>query len=111
MFHLLKIYSLKSGSYSIDQKGVGALKKISDVLKDQKDITVVVEGHTDDVPYRPGEVIKDNWDLSVLRATSIVKELTKAGMKPEMVAASGRGEYLPKVQGDTKEIRAKKQEN
>lgn len=97
----------KSGSYSIDQKGVSALKKISEVLKDQKDITVVVEGHTDDVPYRPGEVIKDNWDLSVLRATSIVKELTKAGMKPSMVAASGRGEFVPKVIGDTKEIRAK----
>lgn len=97
----------KSGSYSIDQKGVGALKKISEVLKDQKDITVVVEGHTDDVPYRPGEVIKDNWDLSVLRATSIVKELTKAGMKPSMVAASGRGEFVPKVVGETKEIRAK----
>ena len=97
----------KSGSYSIDQKGVGALQKLSNVLKDQKDITVVVEGHTDNVPYRPGEVIKDNWDLSVLRATSIVKELTKAGMKPSMVAASGRGEFVPKVVGDTKEIRAK----
>ncbi len=97
----------KSGSYSIDQKGVSALQKISNVLKEQKDITVVVEGHTDDVPYRPGEVIKDNWDLSVLRATSIVKELTKAGMRPSMVAASGRGEFVPKVVGDTKEIRAK----
>ncbi len=97
----------KSGSYSIDQKGVNALQKISNVLKEQKDITVVVEGHTDDVPYRPGDVIKDNWDLSVLRATSIVKELTKAGMKPSMVAASGRGEFVPKVVGDTKEIRAK----
>lgn len=97
----------KSGSYSIDEKGVGALAKIAEVLKDQKDITIVVEGHTDDVPMRPGEVIKDNWDLSVMRATSIVKALTKSGLQPEMVAASGRGEFVPKVNETTKEARAK----
>ena len=97
----------KSGSYAIDEKGKGALAKIADVLKDQKDITIVVEGHTDDVPMRPGEVIKDNWDLSVMRATSIVKTLTKSGLQPEMVAASGRGEFVPKVNDVTKEARAK----
>lgn len=97
----------KSGSYSIDEKGKGALAKIAEVLKDQKDITIVVEGHTDDVPMRPGEVIKDNWDLSVMRATAIVKTLTKSGLQPEMVAASGRGEFVPKVNDTTKEARAK----
>lgn len=97
----------KSGSYSLDVKGKEALKKIATVLKDQDSITVIVEGHTDDVPYRPGEVIKDNWDLSVLRATSIVKELTVSGLNPKKVAASGRGEYLPKELGETKEVRAK----
>lgn len=97
----------KSGSYSIDEKGKGALAKIAGVLKDQKDITIVVEGHTDDVPMRPGDVIKDNWDLSVMRATSIVKELTKTGLPSEMVAAAGRGEFVPKVNDTTPEARAK----
>ena len=97
----------KSGSYALDDKGKGALNKIGTVLKEQKDISIVVEGHTDDVPMRPGDVIKDNWDLSVLRATSIVKELTKSGLQPQMVAASGRGEFVPKVNEQTKEARAK----
>lgn len=97
----------KSGSYTVETKGQGAIKKLANALKDNNDIDIVVEGHTDDVPMRGSGPISDNWDLSVRRATSIVKVLTKAGVVPTHVTAAGRGEHLPKVEGKTKEARAK----
>jgi len=96
----------KSGSTEVDKKGVEALKKLSEVLKAQDDINVVVEGHTDDVPMK-GAVIKDNWDLSVIRATEIVRILTNEGVQGTKLTASGRGEYLPITEGKTPEIRQK----
>ena len=97
----------KSGSYDIDQKGEQALQKLANAIKENKELTIYVEGHTDDVPYVGSGVIKDNWDLSVLRATSIVKIMTKNGVSPKQVIASGRGEHVPKVAGKTKEARQK----
>lgn len=98
----------QSGSYNLDQKGKGALKKLSTVLTQQANITIVVEGHTDDVPYSSnGGVIKDNWDLSVLRATTVVRELQKSGVDVKILSASGKGPYSPKVNGETSEARAK----
>ncbi len=95
-----------SGSHKVDQKGQKALKELAKVLKEQKDILIMVEGHTDDVPYsRP--VIRDNWDLSVMRATSVVKVLTKNGVEPNHVIAAGRGEFVPKDKRKTKKARAK----
>ncbi len=76
------------------------------MLQSQEGITIYVEGHTDDVPLKPSGDLRDNWDLSVLRATSIVKELVGAGVKPQMVSASGRGEFLPKVDEKTREARS-----
>lgn len=98
----------QSGSYKIDTKGEQALVKLAEALSNNSDdFSVMVEGHTDDVPYNGSGVIKDNWDLSVLRATSIVKVLVKNKLDPKKVIASGRGEFLPKVAGKTKENRAK----
>jgi len=96
----------KSGKTDVDPKGIEALKKLASVLKEQKDLSVTVEGHTDDVPVAKGtSCIEDNWDLSVLRATSIVRILMKAGVQPEKMFPGGRGEYMPIVEGDTKEAR------
>jgi chemotaxis protein MotB len=86
----------KSGSYNITDKAKGVLGKVAAVLKNQPDIEFMVEGHTDNVPYRSGGGIKDNWDLSVLRATTVVRMLQKDyGLDPAKMAASGRGEYKP----------------
>lgn len=89
----------KSGSYAVDSKGEDALKKLATAIKDQKDLTIYVEGHTDDVPYNGSGVIKDNWDLSVKRATSIVRILTSNGMDSKQVIASGRSKYAPAAEG------------
>lgn len=98
----------KSGSTDVDPKGADALRKLSEALKDQKDLSVMVEGHTDDVPFAKGAPgVKDNWDLSVLRATSITKILVGAGLSPDKVIPSGRGEFAPVAQGKTPEARAK----
>ena len=98
----------KSGSTAVDPKGIEALKKLADALRDQKDISVMVEGHTDDVPVAKGTVgVKDNWDLSVLRATEIVRILTAAGIDPKLLIPAGRGEFHPVAQGKTAEARQK----
>lgn len=98
----------KSGSYSVDAKGVDALKKLANVLKSQQDINVMVEGHTDDVPIAKGaNCVDDNWDLSVLRATSIVDVLTGAGVSPNRLVAAGRGEHSPVATGKTADARQK----
>ena len=86
----------KTGSYEVDDKGKSALKKLAFVLEQNPDIEIMVEGHTDDVPYIPGSTIKDNWDLSVLRATSVVKILlSNSSINPKRLTASGHGQYLP----------------
>ncbi len=95
-----------SGSHTVDARGLKALKELAKVLKEQEDILIMVEGHTDDVPFK-GQVIKDNWDLSVMRATSVVKVLTKNGLSSNHVIAAGRGSYVPKIKGKSKSARAK----
>lgn len=97
----------KSGSKSVDSKGKDALKKLALALKDKSDLNIQVEGHTDDVPMSPSNGMKDNWDLSVLRATSIVRILTDNGVDPTKVSANGRGEHLPVDPAKTKEARSK----
>lgn len=85
-----------SGSIEVDAKGVGALQKLAKALKDQKDIQIMVEGHTDNVPIgKKSQYMQDNWDLSVMRATSISRILTNAGVKSAQLTASGKGEYSP----------------
>src|SRR5687768_4967603 len=91
-----------SGSIQIDNKGVGALQQLAKAIKDQRDINIVVEGHTDNVPVsKKSAYMNDNWDLSVMRATSITRILVKAGVSPEQITASGRSEYVPLAGNDS----------
>lgn len=97
----------KSGSVKVEDKGVDALKKLSDVLNKYPDINILVEGHTDNVPIKT-EVYKDNWDLSVARATSIIRILTEKYKLPsDRLTASGKGEFTPVATNETVEGRAK----
>lgn len=96
----------KSGSTKVDPKGQEALGKLANALKDQPDVNVLIEGHTDDVPVSKGTVgMKDNWDLSVLRATEIARILSGAGVAPERVTASGHSKYVPVVQNTSPQNR------
>ncbi|NPA34599.1 MAG: OmpA family protein [Chlorobi bacterium] len=97
----------KSGSYTVEPEGKKALEQIAQVIKNQSDFTVMVEGHTDNVPIKT-KCIRDNWDLSVLRATSVVRILTEEyGVDPKILVAAGRGEFDPVAPNDTPEGRAK----
>ncbi len=96
-----------SGSITVDKKGEEALKQLAKVMDKNKDINVMVEGHTDDVPMT-GTCIKDNWDLSVMRATSVLKILTgNSSMDPSRITAAGRGEFLPLEAAKTTDARRK----
>lgn len=97
-----------SGSTVVDKRGEDALKQLSTVLENNKDINVRIEGHTDNVPISGGP-IKDNWDLSVLRATSVTRILTKYGatIDPVRLIPSGRGPYLPVEPNTTAESKRK----
>jgi chemotaxis protein MotB len=98
----------RSGSYEVDARGRQALKELAGVLVANKDVNIMIEGHTDDVPYRSGPVIKDNWDLSVLRATSVLKILLEGGnIAPDRLTAAGRGEFQPVDRAKTAEARSR----
>ncbi|MDR0418744.1 MAG: OmpA family protein [Prevotellaceae bacterium] len=95
-----------SGSANVDKRGAEALKKITEVLEKNPDINVVIEGHTDDVPYRGTSQIIDNWDLSCKRATAVVRLLLKGStIEESRITAAGRSEYLPVRKGNTPEAR------
>jgi chemotaxis protein MotB len=97
----------KSGSSAVEEKGKEALKLLSEVLDKNTDIDILVEGHTDNVPIKTA-IYKDNWDLSVARATSIVRILSvDYKIAPTRMTASGKGEYFPKSDNITSEGRAK----
>lgn len=97
-----------SGSTTVEAKGVEALKKVAKVLEQNADINILIEGHTDDVPMTGKGEIKDNWDLSVMRATSIVKIITKnSNVDSRRLTAAGRGEYFPIDPAKTTEARKK----
>lgn len=95
----------RSGSYEVDEKGQEALKSLALALKDL-DVLINVEGHTDDVPIKSKDVVQSNWELSVLRATSIVRILQSNEVPAKNIIASGRAEYQPKAEGKTKEARS-----
>jgi chemotaxis protein MotB len=95
-----------SGSTEVNPKGKQALQKVADVLKKNPDIGITIEGHTDNVPISTS-CMKDNWDLSVLRATSITRIITDAGVDPKQIIASGRGEYFPVASNSTSDGKAK----
>jgi len=96
----------KSGKYEVTSQAKTVLGKVAAVLKNQPDIEFTVEGHTDNVPYRSG-ILLDNWDLSVKRATAVVRMLEKDyGLDPTKMAAAGRGEYKPLADNASKEGKA-----
>ncbi len=98
----------KYGSYDITAQAENVLSKIAKVVNDRKDFDILVEGHTDSVPYSSASVLEDNWDLSAKRATSVVRALQKKyGVAPERMTAGGRGEYVPKVANDSSQNRSK----
>lgn len=91
----------KSGSYDITPKAETVLGKVAKVVNDHKDLDILVEGHTDAVPISTAS-IKDNWDLSALRATSVVRTLqSKFAVAPERLTAGGRSEFAPKDDNST----------
>jgi chemotaxis protein MotB len=99
----------KSASYDIDANGRNALKKLAGVLEKNPDIQITIEGHTDNVPYNPGSgQLKDNWDLSVKRATTVVRVLLEGSkINAKRLTASGRSEYLPVDDRNTQDARQK----
>jgi len=97
-----------TGSIIIDDKGQQALKELAKVLKTQPEINISVEGHTDNQRVNNLGQIKDNWDLSVLRATSVVRYLTDVEkIENTRITATGKGEYQPMAEGITPEVRSR----
>ncbi len=85
-----------SGKYEVNSGGVVALNKLANVLAYQNDLEILVEGHTDSIPFNSRGLVKDNWDLSVMRATNVVKVLTQnPDLDPIQLTAAGRSEFMP----------------
>jgi len=97
----------KSGQASIEEKGKEAIKKLAEVLNKNTDIDIAVEGHTDSIPIKTAQY-KDNWDLSVARATNIVRMLNEEyHVNAKRLTSSGKGEFMPVAPNSTSEGRAK----
>lgn len=98
----------KSGKWDVDPKGTQALQKLAVVLENNPDIDIMIEGHTDDLAYGGNGPIQDNWDLSVKRATAIIKIiLANSKIAPTRLTAAGKGQFLPVDVAKTTEARAK----
>jgi chemotaxis protein MotB len=96
----------KSGKYEVTDQAKGVLEKVAKVLKNQPGMEFMVEGHTDNVPFKKGELL-DNWDLSVKRSTTIVRLLqNQYGLDPAKIIAAGRGEYQPLTSNSTADGKA-----
>ena len=96
-----------SGSWQINEKGKSAINELANVLSQQSNIQIMVEGHTDDILYAGKGVIRDNWDLSVMRATSIVRILMEhSDLKASNITAAGKGPYSPLVENNSSKNRA-----
>ena len=97
----------KSGSYDVTDQANEVLGKVAKVLKNQPNMEFMVEGHTDNVPFKKKGDLIDNWDLSVKRSTTIVRLLqTKYGLDPASIIAAGRSEYQPVTSNSTTEGKA-----
>ncbi len=97
-----------SGSYAISENGIDALKKLGKVLEQNTDISIMVEGHTDDVPFISNAEIKDNWDLSNKRAAAVVRILLdNSKIAPKRLTTAGRSQYSPVEVGKTPDARGK----
>ncbi|MAW20903.1 MAG: cell envelope biogenesis protein OmpA [Flavobacteriales bacterium] len=95
-----------SGKYEVNIGGINALRKLADALASQKKLEILVEGHTDSIPLSGRGLVKDNWDLSVMRATNVVKVLLQNPLlDPLQLTAAGRAEFLPIATNKTQEGR------
>ena len=94
-----------SGSYKITSRAKEILGKVATVINSKPDFEALVEGHTDNIPYKKGVLI-DNWDLSAKRSTAIVRELVVLGANPSQLIAAGRSEFVPLVPNDSPENRS-----
>ena len=98
----------ESGKYKLEPKGTEVLKKIAKILEENEDINIIVEGHTDDVPMKSHGDIKDNWDLSVIRANAVTKIILSNGkIIGARITSAGRGEFVPMDSAKTTEARKK----
>jgi len=98
----------QSGSWAVGSEGKRAVQQLGTVLADNPDINVLIEGHTDNVPYKGNGQVSGNWDLSTKRATAIVNILIgNTSINPESLTAAGRGEFLPVATNDSAEGKAK----
>ncbi len=98
----------KTGQWDVDPKGQQELSNLAEVLGQNPDINVLVEGHTDNVPMRGTGLVKDNWDLSVMRATAVTRILLKnKAVDPKRITSAGRGEFFPIDDANTPEARQK----
>jgi chemotaxis protein MotB len=98
----------KSGSYMVSDKAKEVLAKVAKVVNDKPTFECMVEGHTDNVPFTGNAVLLDNWDLSVKRSTAIIRVLTKElKVNPAQLIAAGRADYIPLVENNTADNRAK----
>jgi chemotaxis protein MotB len=98
----------QSGSWAVGSQGKQAVKQLGEVLAENPEIAILIEGHTDNVPYKGNDQLSGNWDLSTKRATAIVNILREnPAINPENLTAAGRGEYAPIATNDTVEGKAK----
>jgi chemotaxis protein MotB len=98
----------QSGSWAVGSQGKQAVKQLGEVLADNPEIAILIEGHTDDVPYKGNDQLSGNWDLSTKRATAIVNILREnVAIQPENLTAAGRGQYAPITGNDSAEGKAK----
>lgn len=96
------------GKTDIDSEGEKALKELAEVLREEQDLGILVEGHTDSIPILRIPGIEDNWDLSVMRATEVIRFLIEEGeLTPQRITASGRGEWAPIAPNSNKKGRAR----
>ena len=97
----------KAGSWSVEAQGKKAIQKIAKILAANPKIKILIEGHTDSTPYNANNIIEDNWDLSVKRATAVVRILVAAKISPKQITAAGRSFYMPVASNMIPEGKAK----
>src|SRR5690606_21542991 len=97
----------RSGSATVNPKANNLLQRLADVINNEPAMEVLIEGHTDSQPVKPGSYVKDNWELSVARATAVIRKLQNDyNVDPKKLIAAGRSSYHPLTDNDSAESRA-----